>query len=220
MTLDSETFAKQNIEVFTQSSIRILFEDRVIYVDPFEIKEEMKDADFVFITHNHYDHYSPDDIKKVVCEKSILVVPEKMAARADDLAPIFARIETVKPDTFHYVEDLEFETVPAYNLSKAFHPVSAGFVGYILCLGNHRVYIAGDTDATPEAKEVDCDIALVPIGGTYTMNPAEAAGLINEIQPKIAIPTHYGSVVGSEDDKDVFKQYVLEPVKVLFKKQY
>ena len=206
-----------NIEVFTQSSIRIKYENWVIYVDPFDMKEEPKNADFIFITHNHYDHYSPDDIEKVMCEKTTLIVPEKMVSRAQDLPGLAGRVEGVKADTYHVVEDLEFETVPAYNLTKEYHPKSAGFVGYILCLGDHRVYIAGDTDATPEAKEVDCDIALVPIGGTYTMNAHEAAELINHLQPKLAIPTHYGSIVGSYADAGVFEKEVKFPVKVVVK---
>ena len=207
----------ENIEVFTQNSIRIRYEDWVIYVDPFEMKEEPKDADFIFITHNHYDHYSPDDIEKVQCEKTTLIVPEKMVSRAQDLPGFAGRVEGVKADTYHCVEDLEFETVPAYNMNKDFHQKSAGFVGYILCLGDHRVYIAGDTDATPEANEVDCDIALVPIGGTYTMDAHEAAQLINHLQPKVAIPTHYGSVVGSPADAAVFAKEVKFPVKVEIK---
>lgn len=208
-----------NFEVFKQNSIRIRYGEKVIYVDPFEMTEEPKDADYIFITHNHYDHYSPDDIKKVACSKSILVIPEKMGSRAMDLAPFVSRISAVKPDTYNYVEDLEFETIPAYNLTKDYHPKSAGWVGYILCLDNERIYIAGDTDATPEAKEVDCDVAFVPIGGTYTMDASEAAELVNHIQPKIAIPTHYGRVVGSYADADVFEKEVKFPVKVVVKIQ-
>ncbi len=208
---------KENIEVFTQSSIRIRYDEKTIYVDPFEMKEEPKDADYIFITHNHYDHYSPDDIKKVACKESILVVPEKMVSRAEDLKPYLGRIYAVTADSYNCVEDLEFETIPSYNISKEFHPKSDGWVGYILCLGEHRVYIAGDTDATPEAKEVDCDVALVPIGGTYTMNAKEAAELVNILQPKLAIPTHYGSIVGSYEDADVFERDVKFPVRVEIK---
>ena len=107
--------------------------------------------------------------------------------------------------------------MPAYNTIKPFHMKSAGWVGYILRIDRKRVYIAGDTDGTKEAKAVRCDIALVPIGGTYTMNAKQAAELINEVQPEIAIPVHYGSVVGGKADEDTFMANVKEPVKVEIK---
>jgi L-ascorbate metabolism protein UlaG (beta-lactamase superfamily) len=109
---------------------------------------------------------------------------------------LVGRILTVKPGVYREVEDLEFETVPAYNLLKPFHPKGAEWVGYILRIDGKRIYIAGDTDETKEAKAVKCDIALVPIGGTYTMDAKKAAELVNTIRPEVAIPTHYGSIVG------------------------
>ena len=95
------------------------------------------------------------------------------------------------------VQGIKFETIPAYNTNKTFHPKENGWVGYIITLDDIRYYIAGDTDITEENKKVKCDVAFVPVGGTYTMNFKEAANLINEIKPKIAVPTHYGSVVGT-----------------------
>ena len=115
------------------------------------------------------------------------------------------------------MEGLKFETVRAYNLLKPFHPKSAQWVGYILETGGKRIYIAGDTDATKEAKAVKCDIALVPIGGTYTMDAKKAADFVNEIRPEIAIPVHYGNVVGKPSDGEVFAGNVKDPVKVEFK---
>ena len=159
-----------NIEVFIQNSIRIRSRVGVIYIDPFQMKEEPKDADFVLITHDHYDHFSPEDIGKVSKADTILVVPEKMAAKAQEVSGMVRKIETVKPSIYREMGELEFETVPAYNTLKPFHPKSAEWVGYILRIDGKRIYIAGDTDATKEAKAVKCDIALVPIGGTYTMD--------------------------------------------------
>ena len=202
------------IEVFAQNSIRI--RDRIgnIYIDPFQMTESPNDADIILITHEHYDHYSPDDIRKVVGENTVLVIPESMEDKISDVSGLMKRIVTVKPGTFHEVSGLEFETVPAYNTMKSYHPKSAEWVGYILRLDDKRIYIAGDTDETKEAKAVKCDIALVPIGGTFTMDPKQAADLVNTIRPDVAIPVHYGSVVGAPEDADRFEEKVKEPVKV------
>ena len=206
-----------NIEVFIQNSIRIRSRVGVIYIDPFQMKEEPKDADFVLITHDHYDHFSPEDIGKVSKADTILVVPEKMAAKAREVSGMVGKIETVKPSVYREMGGLEFETVPAYNTLKPFHPKSAEWVGYILRIDGKRIYIAGDTDATKEAKAVKCDIALVPIGGTYTMDAKKAAELINTIRPDVAIPVHYGHIVGKPSDGEVFAENVMAPVKVEFK---
>ena len=206
-----------NIEVFIQNSIRIRSRVGVIYIDPFQMKEEPKDADFVLITHDHYDHFSPEDIGKVSKAETILVVPEKMAAKAREVSGMIGKIETVKPSIYCEMSGLEFETVPAYNTLKPFHPKSAEWVGYILRIDGKRIYIAGDTDATKEAKAVKCDIALVPIGGTYTMDAKKAAELVNTIRPDVAIPVHYGHIVGKPSDGEVFAENVMAPVKVEFK---
>lgn len=206
-----------NIEVFIQNSIRIRSRVGVIYIDPFQMKEEPKDADFVLITHDHYDHFSPEDIGKVSKADTILVVPEKMAAKAREVSGMVGKIETVKPSVYREMGGLEYETVPAYNTLKPFHPKSAEWVGYILRIDGKRIYIAGDTDATKEAKAVKCDIALVPIGGTYTMDAKKAAELINTIRPDVAIPVHYGHIVGKPGDGEVFAENVMAPIKVEFK---
>lgn len=209
-----------NIEVFTHSSIRI--KDRLgnIYIDPFKMKEEPHDAAFVLITHPHYDHYSPEDILKVANGNTILVVPESMFEDARELERNVSEIVAVKPGIFKEIRGLELETVPAYNNIKPFHPKRAEWLGYILAIDRKRVYIAGDTGVTKEGKKVKCDIALVPIGGTYTMDPRKAADLINTIRPEVVIPTHYGSIVGKETDAATFAKYVQSPVKVVEKIQY
>ena len=112
------------------------------------------------------------------------------------------------------INGLHLETVPAYNIMKPFHSKGAGWVGYIIETDGKRIYIAGDTDATNEAKAVKCDIAMVPVGGTYTMDTKAAAALVNEIRPEVAIPVHYGNIVGSPRDGEVFASLVKEPVKV------
>jgi L-ascorbate metabolism protein UlaG (beta-lactamase superfamily) len=209
-----------NIEVFTQSSIRIKDKDRTIYIDPFQMRETPKNADYILITHDHYDHFSPEDIEKVANSNTILIVPEKMKDKAQEAANLVGKILTVKLSVSCEVEELQFETVPAYNLLKPFHPKNAEWVGYILRIDGKRIYIAGDTDETKEAKTVKCDIALVPIGGTYTMDAKKAAELVNTIQPDVAIPIHYGSIVGKPADGEVFAQHVKAPTVVDWKLKF
>ena len=203
---------KENIEVFTQNSIRILTPAGKVYIDPFRMKEEPKDADFILITHDHYDHFSPEDIAKVCKAGTVLIVPEKMKKKAGEVADLVGRIETVRPNETYEIDGLSFETVAAYNIIKPFHPKSAGWVGYIVIADGQRIYIAGDTDATNESRAVRCDIALVPVGGTYTMDAKKAAQLVNEIRPALAIPVHYGEVVGDFSDGETFAKLVTEPV--------
>ena len=203
-----------NIEVFKQNSIRIKGKAGTVYIDPFKMNIAPHDADFCLITHDHYDHFSPEDIEKVSKKGTILVMPKKMEAKGKDVLKYVSRIETVNPLEFRKISWLEMEMIPSYNVSKQFHPKTAGWVGYILKIDGKRIYIAGDTDATDEARNVKCDVALVPIGGTYTMDAREAAELINEIKPETAIPTHYGDVVGKPEDGEVFKQNVQAPTQV------
>jgi predicted Zn-dependent hydrolases of the beta-lactamase fold len=207
----------ENIEVFTQSSIKITDGENHIYIDPLGIKEEFCDADYILITHDHYDHFSPEDIKKVACENTVLIVPEKMKSKALKEINFINKIESISPNQNKKINNLYIETIPAYNIIKPFHLKIFGWVGYILEIGGKRIYIAGDTDKTKEAEAVHCDIAMVPIGGTYTMNAKKAAELINIIQPEVAIPTHYGSIVGNKNDGELFKENVKAPVKVELK---
>ena len=209
-----------NIDVFTHSSIRIRSDRGVIYADPFKMREEPHDADYVFVTHEHYDHFSPEDIAKVSKEGTVLVVPESMKDKAvRDTCGKYTIVEA-SPESSFKLDTISFETVPAYNRLKPFHPRSAGWAGYVIDIGDEKIYIAGDTDLIAEARRVRCDVALVPIGGTYTMNAKQAAELVNAIRPRTAIPTHYGSVVGSENDAEKFAAEVDPGITVDIIKQY
>lgn len=210
----------ENIEVFTQSSIRITDGDFRIYVDPFQMREAPKDADFILITHDHYDHFSPEDIEKVSNGKSVLVVPAKMIPQAEKLSSNVGEIHSVMPGEHYGISGLEFDTVAAYNNLKPYHPKSAGWVGYILQIDGQRIYIAGDTDMNRDNRDVKCDVALVPIGGKFTMDAKKAAEFINTIRPSVAIPTHYGSIVGKKEDADVFAASVKSPIRTEIKMLY
>ena len=186
-----------NIEVLIHSSIKFS-KDIIIYFDPYKINKEYHDADIIFITHSHYDHYSPLDIKKVIKDNTIVVCPKDV--KEELLKLNINNIIEVVPNKDYEVLNIKFKTIPAYNINKNFHPKENNWVGYLINYNNVKYYIAGDTDITEENKNIICDVAFVPIGGTFTMDYKEAASLINEIQPKIAVPTHYGLIVGNKDD--------------------
>lgn len=202
----------KNIEVLYHSSIKIS-EGKVIYFDPFKIDKSYNDADIIFITHDHYDHYSESDIDKVIKRDTVIVVPEGMQTKLLKKGIKEEHIVTVEPGKTYMVEGTKFEAIPAYNMNKPFHPKENGWVGYIVEINNFRYYIAGDTDITEENKKVKCDVAFVPVGGTYTMDFKEAANLINEIKPKIAVPIHYGSIVGTMQDAINFERLLHSEIK-------
>lgn len=195
----------EDFKVLCHSAVRIVADNKVIYVDPFGLEEEYNDADYICITHSHYDHFSPEDILKIKNNDSIILITEDIYVEVLKLGFKENKIVIVDPDKKYKVKDLYVETVSAFNIDKAFHPKANGWVGYILNLGYERVYIAGDTDITPEALKVKCDLAFIPVGGTYTMDYAEAAKLANAIMPTIAVPIHYGKIVGSTQDAKNFK---------------
>lgn len=202
----------ENIEVLYHSSIRIN-KNKVIYIDPFKIDKNYNDADIIFITHNHYDHYSEEDIEKVINKNTTIVIPEEMLIKLLKKGIDKNSIIAVEPNKEYMVQGIRFETIPAYNVNKKFHPKESNWVGYIITINNVRYYIAGDTDITEENRKVKCDVAFVPVGGTYTMDFKEAAQLINIIKPKFAIPVHYGSVVGSKQDATDFIKLLYPTIK-------
>lgn len=181
----------------------------VIYTDPFKIKHNDR-ADIILITHEHYDHFSPEDIKKLIGPETVVVIPKDCSGKID------AKEAVVKPGDRLTVKGVEIEVVPSYNTNKKFHPKEKGWVGYIFKVGGKRVYIAGDTDYIPEMKDFkDIDIALLPVSGTYVMDAEEAVQAALDIKPKIAIPMHYGSIVGSEKDAQYFADKLKGKVEVI-----
>lgn len=185
-----------NVEVIHHSSIKI----NNIFIDPFELKEDYDNADYIFITHSHYDHFSEEDILKIKDDNTIIVIPNDLKDSVLKLGFKENKIIIVEPNKEYNIDGISFETIPAYNINKAFYPKVNNWIGYIITVNDIRYYIAGDTDDTLEARSVNCDVAFVPVGGTFTMTYEEAASLVNEIKPVIAIPIHYGSIVGSDSD--------------------
>ena len=189
-----------NVEVIHHSSIKI----NNIFIDPFELKEDYDNADYIFITHSHYDHFSEEDILKIKDDNTIIVIPNDLKDSVLKLGFKENKIIIVEPNKEYNIDGISFETIPAYNIEKQFHPKANNWVGYIIDMYGIKYYIAGDTDITEENKKVKCDVAFVPVGGTYTMDYREAAALVNEIKPKIAVPIHYGSIVGAAEDANQF----------------
>lgn len=208
----------EDIQVLCHSSVK-MSKEKVIYIDPFKIDKNYNDADIIFITHDHYDHYSEEDIDKVKKQDTVIVVPKELSAKVLRKGFRQDHIIIVEPNKKYMAEDIAFTTVPAYNTNKKFHPKENGWIGYIIKIKGVKYYIAGDTDITEENKKVECDVAFVPVGGTYTMNFKEAACLINEIKPKISVPIHYGSIVGTNQDAIDFSKLLYPQIecKILIK---
>ena len=197
------------IQVLCHSSIRIK-KDMTIYFDPFQINHDYNDADILLITHDHYDHYSEEDIDRVVKKDTIVVAPMDLKEKLLNHGFQIEQIVLVEPNQTYQVKGIEVHTIPAYNTNKAFHKKEYGWVGYLITLDGTVCYVAGDTDITKENLQVRCDVAFVPVGGTYTMTYEEGARLVNQIHPKIAIPIHYGSIVGTKEDGKKFSE-LLDP---------
>lgn len=189
------------IKVFNQAAIKIE-STKNIYFDSYQIKEEFHDADYIFITHDHYDHYDEESIKNIMKSETMIVVPECLKERVSKLTTNYF---LVSPNEKYNLADLSFETTFSYNIDKPFHPKEKGYVGYKIKLEDKHLYIMGDTDYLEENLHMTCDICFIPIGGTYTMDVQEAAAYINELKPELAIPIHYGSIVG---DLSLSKQFI------------
>jgi len=204
----------EQFEVFCHSSI-LLKGSKKIYIDPFNIPNSFHDADFIFITHSHWDHFSLIDILKVRKEDTIYVVTKELFEELLDIGISEECILIVKPYENYHFTHLNFQTIPAYNLKKDYHPKEKGWVGYLIELDNTKYYIAGDTDVTIENKKVIADVVFLPVGGTYTMDYKEASKLANTMMPEKAIPTHYGKVIGSNEDASLFCKLLNPEIKGL-----
>ncbi len=180
-----------------------------VYIDPWEVTTSGP-ADLIVITHAHFDHLSPDDIERVRTPKTVVVAPRDVAQE------LSGEVIAVGPGEVLEAAGVHLETVPAYNVVEErleAHPKANGWVGYLLTLGGHAYYHAGDTDHLPELEQIRTEVAFLPIGGTYTMDAREAAGLARVISPELAVPMHYGFVVGSGHDAEEFTR-LAAPVEV------
>lgn len=192
----------KNIELLGHASIKI---DK-IYFDPFQLNQNYNDSEYIFITHSHYDHFSEEDILKVKSDNTTIIITNDLYEKTLALGFKEEKIILVEPNKTYNINGLEFTTIPAYNINKPFHPKENNWVGYVLKYNDETYYVPGDTDITEENKKVKCDVAFIPVGGTYTTDYKEGAELANIIKPQVAIPIHYGSIVGTKEEGEKFEE--------------
>ncbi|RPI79374.1 MAG: MBL fold metallo-hydrolase [Desulfobacteraceae bacterium] len=181
--------------------------EKVIYIDPYQIKGGPK-ADIILVTHEHFDHCSPDDIQKIQ-QAATVIVTEKDSAKK-----LKGDVRILKSGASILIDKVKIEAVPSYNIDKQFHPQKNGWLGFVLEMNGVRIYHAGDTDFIPEMKNLKVDIALLPVSGTYVMTADQAIKAALAIKPKLAIPMHYGAIVGTDEDAIKFKELLAGKVEV------
>ncbi len=207
-----------SLEWLGHSGFRVGVRGATIYIDPYRVPAGPP-ADLILVTHGHYDHFSPLDVERVSSEATILVAPAAVAERAPGRVTSIAAGEVLELED---IPGVEVAAVAAYNTSKRdregrlFHPRSAGWVGFDLNVRGERLYHSGDTDVIPEMDSVvGVDVALLPVSGTYVMSATEAAEAARRIQPRVAVPMHWGEEVGSRADADLFAEKAPGEVRVM-----
>jgi L-ascorbate metabolism protein UlaG (beta-lactamase superfamily) len=189
------------IEWLGHASFRFRCGQQVVYTDPYNVSGDK--GDLVLVTHDHYDHCDPKSLAEVAGSDTVIIAPEAAASK------IQGRVKVISAGESFDEMGVKGKAVPAYNTNKQFHPKGAG-VGYVFLMGGKTVYQAGDTDRIPEMQGLgQVHVAILPVGGTYTMNAEEAASAVNEmIKPEVSIPMHWGSIVGSKSDAEKFRELV------------
>jgi len=192
------------------AGFKLAYGGKKVYIDPYKLNkkyENISDADIVLITHNHFDHLSIDDLNNIINEKTTIVSAQECESQLRTLK--VKESISIEPRSNLKVQDLKIESVPAYNVNKDFHPKDDKKIGFIVEFGDERLYHVGDSDIIPEMEVTNSTIALIPVSGTYVMTADEASKAVNElIRPKIAIPMHYGTIVGNRNDAIRFSEMV------------
>lgn len=186
--------------------------EKIIYTDPYKIRNR-DTADIILITHDHYDHCSPEDVQKIQGPQTVIVTIAECAKK------LTGNVRTIKSGDKITVDGIAIEAVPAYNTNKDFHTRDKGWVGYIFTCNGKRIYLAGDTDRIPEMKNYRADVALLPVSGTYVMTAEEAVEAALDIKPEIAVPMHYGTIVGDKTDAERFADQLKGKIEVVILKK-
>ncbi len=202
-----------SIKWLGHSGFQITYQDNIIYIDPYNLKKHYPPASIIISTHDHYDHCSIEDIESLVNNNTILITHPDCQSKISNLE--IKDIKLLTPGKEISINNIKIKAVPAYNTNKKFHPRLNQWLGIILDINNTKIYHAGDTDKIPEMSSIKCDIALLPVSGTYVMTAEEAAQACNLINPKLAIPMHYNEIVGSIKDAEKFKSLSNCEVKIL-----
>lgn len=190
-------------------SFQLTTETATIYIDPYQVTGG-RQAEYICISHEHYDHFDPESIQKLRRTNTAFFGPESVTSQLDEMAI------TLLPGETHETKDFKLTAVAAYNIDKEFHPRSDNKIGFILELDDQRLYHAGDSDLIPEMSQLGpIDVALLPVSGTYTMNASEAIEAVKIIKPKVAIPMHYGAIVGSANDAEMFREGAKEYAEIV-----
>ncbi len=201
-----EAFAKK-ISWLGHDGFRIDAE-KTIYFDPYSISGGPA-ADLILISHDHFDHCSPEDVAKIQGSRTVIVTENDSAKK------LSGDVRLMKPGDVLTVDDVKITATPSYNTDKDFHPKKNNWLGFIIDVEGLKIYHAGDTDFIPEMRGLDVDIALLPVSGTYVMTADEAVKAALAINPRLAIPMHYGAIVGGEEDALRFKQALEGKIEVL-----
>ena len=207
------------VEWLGHSGFRVRAGRTTIYIDPYRVGPDAAPADLILVTHGHYDHFSPRDIQALSHKATWLIAPAAVAEQVGGRVMSIAPGEVVEPEFAHGVA---IRAIAAYNTSKrdadgrVFHAREAGWVGYDVNIRGERLYHAGDTDVIPEMDEVSgVDVALLPVSGTYVMTPEEAAEAARRIQPRLAVPMHWGEHIGTEEDAKRFTELTPVPTAIM-----
>ena len=182
--------------------------EKTIYFDPYQIGPGPQ-ADLILISHDHFDHCSPEDVAKIQGPETTIVTEKDSAGK------LTGDVRVLKPGETLNLDGVKIQGVPSYNTDKDFHPRKNGWLGFVVEVAGIRIYHAGDTDFIPEMKDLRVDIALLPVSGTYVMTADQAVKAALAIKPELAIPMHYGAIVGSNQDALAFKNALKGKVDVL-----
>jgi len=200
----------KNIKFLGHATVKLKIAEKIIFVDPWKIKDTEEKADIILVTHPHFDHYSEEDIKKIAKDTTVLISCKDVVSQTS-----LKNKRQIQPFEETKIDDITIQGFPAYNVNKSFHPKSNNWLGFVIRHNDVSIYIAGDSDVIEEAKQLKVNIMILPVGGTYTMTDKEAAELVNLTKPDYAIPIHYGDIVGSIQNAQNFKRFVSLPTKVV-----